>query len=499
MKNEGVKLIGSLLAALTDPRQTKSALAAATKVILNLTAVEAVAIFTIPAGENVLNLVASEGLTPTQFRKLSNLASKEVVMNLIGRADPEILNAPASVFQSGSQTPDSTERRMISSPIRIGDKVAGLLLIIDRSDESLFPLLPIIDSISRAFAQHIRTENALFSEQSRLLEENSKLKSELREKHDFNQLIGSSSEIRLVFEQVAQVAKSNATVLLRGESGTGKEMIANAIHYNSLRSKQPLVKVNCSALPETLIESELFGYEKGAFTGAEKHKPGRFEAADGGTIFLDEIGELPLKTQVKLLRVLQEKEFQRLGSNETIRANVRIIAATNSNLETAIEEGRFREDLFYRLNIFSIFLPPLRERKADILLLAEHFLEKYENEYGKRIRRISTPAIDMLTQYHFPGNVRELENVIERAVIVCDSNVIHSHHLPLSLQTAEETGTSPSGSLDAAVAALEKDLIQDAMKSKRGNVAKAARLLDSTERKIGYKIRKYGIDPHKFK
>jgi len=499
MKNDGVKIIGSLLEALTDPRQTKSALAAATKVVVSLSGVEAVAVFTIPSGENVLNLVASEGLTPAQFRKLSNLASKEIVMNLIGRSDSEILNAPASIFQSGSQSSDSPERRLISSPIRIGDKVAGLLLIIDRRDESLLPLLPIIDSISRAFAQHIRTENALFSEQNRLIEENSKLKSELREKHDFNQLIGSSSEMRLVFEQVAQVAKSNATVLLRGESGTGKEMIANAIHYNSLRSKQPLVKVNCSALPETLIESELFGYEKGAFTGAERHKPGRFESADGGTIFLDEIGELPLKTQVKLLRVLQEKEFQRLGSNETIRANVRIIAATNTNLETAIEKGRFREDLFYRLNIFSIFLPPLRERTADILLLAEHFLEKYENEYGKRIRRISTPAIDMLTQYHFPGNVRELENVIERAVIVCDTNVIHSHHLPLSLQTAEETGTSPSGSLDSAVAALEKDLIQDAMKSMRGNVAKAARLLDSTERKIGYKIRKYGIDPNKFK
>jgi Nif-specific regulatory protein len=305
--------------------------------------------------------------------------------------------------------------------------------------------------------------------------------------------------MRLVFDQVVQVAKSNATVLLRGESGTGKEMIANAIHYNSLRAKQPLIKVNCSALPETLIESELFGYEKGAFTGAEKRKIGRFESADGGTIFLDEIGELPLKTQVKLLRVLQEKEFQRLGSNDTIRANVRIIAATNMNLESAMDDGRFREDLFYRLNIFSIFLPPLRERKADILLLAEHFLEKYESEYVKRIRRISTPAIDMLTQYHFPGNVRELENVIERAVIVCDSNVIHSHHLPLSLQTAEETDTSPKGSLDASVAALEKDLILDALKSARGNVAKAARLLDSTERKIGYKIRKFGLEPSKFK
>lgn len=197
-----------------------------------------------------------------------------------------------------------------------------------------------------------------------------------------------------------QVARTNVTVLLCGESGTGKEMIANAIHFNSLRAKKPLVKVNCTTLPETLIESELFGYEKGAFTGAYKSKKGRFELADGGTLFLDEIGDLPLQTQAKLLRLLREKESKRLGGTETIKVNVRLIAATNKNLEEEISQGRFREDLYYRLNVFTIFLPPLRDRKSDILLLAEYFLEKYEKIHGKHIKRISTPAIDMLTAYH---------------------------------------------------------------------------------------------------
>jgi Nif-specific regulatory protein len=498
MPNPEFQILNSLLTILSDPRQSKSALASATRLLVQLTETDAAAVLTFPHGEDVLNLVSSEGLSPTQFRRLNKQAAKGSFIEFTVGKEPMVTEADPYII--GGDADEGNELSwMLNSPIELGDRVAGVLLVIDSSREKLLQLLPIIPGIGRVFAQHIRTENALFAEQNRLLEENSKLKNELRERHDFSQLIGNSSEMRLVFDQVAQVAKSNATVLLRGESGTGKEMIANAIHYNSLRAKQALIKVNCSALPETLIESELFGYEKGAFTGAEKLKIGRFESADGGTIFLDEIGELPLKTQVKLLRVLQEKEFQRLGSNDTRRANVRIIAATNSNLEVAIESGLFREDLFYRLNIFSIFLPPLRERKADILLLAEHFLEKYEHEHGKRIRRISTPAIDMLTQYHFPGNVRELENAIERAVIVCDSNVIHSHHLPPSLQTAEGTGTAPSGSLDSAVAALEKDLIQDAMKSARGNVAKAARLLDSTERKIGYKIRKYGLDSNKFK
>ena len=295
-----------------------------------------------------------------------------------------------------------------------------------------------------------------------------------------------------MYEQMAQVAATNTTVLIRGESGTGKEMVAHAIHYNSPRANKPFVKVSCAALPDSLIESELFGYEKGAFTGAEQRKKGRFELAEGGTLFLDEIGDINLTTQVKLLRVLQEREFERLGSTETIKVNVRLIAATNKDMERAIAAGTFREDLYYRLNVFTIFVPPLRERKADLLLLVDHFLEKFSREHRKSIKRISTPAIDMLMSYHWPGNVRELENTLERAVLMCDGQVIHGHHLPPSLQTAEASGTVTRVSLSDAVAGFEKDLIQDALKTTRGNRAKAARLLDTTERVLNYKVRKYG-------
>jgi Nif-specific regulatory protein len=216
-------------------------------------------------------------------------------------------------------------------------------------------------------------------------------------------------------------------------------------------------------------------------------------------LFLDEIGDLDLTTQVKLLRVLQEREFERLGGVETIKVNVRLIVATNKDLEEAIKKSQFREDLYYRLNVFTIFMPPLRERKPDILLLAEHFVQKFEREHGKSIKRISTPAIDMLTSYHWPGNVRELENVIERAVLICDSNVIHGHHLPPSLQTAEGSDTVTRLSLTSAIEAYERDLIQDALKTSRGNRAKAAKLLDSTERIIGYKVKKYGLRCDRFR
>jgi Nif-specific regulatory protein len=295
------------------------------------------------------------------------------------------------------------------------------------------------------------------------------------------------------------VARAITTVLLRGESGTGKELIAHAIHYNSPRARKPFIKVSCAALPHDLIESELFGYERGAFTGAHAAKKGRFDVAEGGTLFLDEIGELNLATQVKLLRVLQEREFERLGGTETIRTNIRLVAATNKDLEKAIAAGEFREDLYYRLNVFSIFVPPLRERKPDILLLADYFLEKFSREHGKQVKRISTPAIDMLSSYHWPGNVRELANVMERALVVCDAQVVHAHHLPPTLQTAEASGTAATTTLKESLEAFEKDALQDALKSARGNRARAARLLGTTERIFNYRVRRYGIDYRRFK
>ena len=316
----------------------------------------------------------------------------------------------------------------------------------------------------------------------------------------FQHLIGTSAPIRQVYDQVGQVAKTNTTVLIRGESGTGKEMIAHAIHYNSARSRKPFIKVSCAALPESLIESELFGYERGAFTGAQGLKKGRFELADGGTLFLDEIGDLSLATQVKLLRVLQEREFERLGGTSSVRVNVRLIAATHRPLEKLIPEGAFREDLFYRLNVFTIFVPPLRERKPDIMLLADHFLEKYSTEHSKLIKRISTPAIDMLTSYHWPGNVRELENTIERAVLVCDGAVIHAHHLPPTLQTAEASDTVPRVTLAEAVEAFERDLIQDALKSTRGNWRARVEAARHDRADPGTtKVRKADIDPVRFR
>jgi Nif-specific regulatory protein len=257
--------------------------------------------------------------------------------------------------------------------------------------------------------------------------------------------------------------------------------------------------VSCAALPHDLIESELFGYEKGAFTGAHGSKKGRFELAHGGTLFLDEIGELNLATQIKLLRVLQEREFERLGGTQPIRADIRLVAATNKDLEKAIAVGEFRDDLFYRLNVFAIFVPPLRERKPDILLLADHFVEKFAREHGKDVRRVATPAIDMLMSYHWPGNVRELANAIERGVVVCDGPVLHAHHLPPTLQTAEASGTVSTRSLREVLEAVERDALQDALKSARGNRAKAARLLSTTERIFNYRVRKLGVDWRRFR
>jgi len=356
-----------------------------------------------------------------------------------------------------------------------------------------------IQLVASALLQPIRVQHVIQTEREKLFNENVALKRKLQDEYSFQNIVGNSHQMRDVYEQITQVARSSTTVLLRGESGTGKELIAEAIHFNSLRSEKPFIRVNCAAIPESLIESEFFGYEKGAFTGAVSRKKGRFELADGGTIFLDEVGEISPLTQVKLLRVIQEKQFERVGGTETISVDVRVIAGTNADLEVMIADGKFREDLYYRLNVFAIFLPPLRDRRTDILQLADHFMLKYGRKHGKPNKRISTPAIDMLMRYHWPGNVRELENCIERAVLVCDDNVIHSYHLPPTLQTSESSNTVAHLSLKAAVTAYEKELIQDALKTTRGSQAKAARLLDTSERIIGYKISKYKIDVSRFK
>jgi Nif-specific regulatory protein len=305
--------------------------------------------------------------------------------------------------------------------------------------------------------------------------------------------------MQYVYGLVAQVAASDATVLIRGESGTGKELVAAAIHYSSGRAEKPLIKVHCAALPESIVESELFGHEKGAFTGAIATRKGRFELAHGGSIFLDEIGDLSPATQIKLLRVLQEREFERVGGTSTLKCDVRVIAATNRNLEEAMQQGAFREDLYYRLAVFPIHIPPLRNHKSDILLLADHFIEKYAEENHKKVRRISTSAIDMLMAYHWPGNVRELENCIERGVILSTDGVIHGYHLPPSLQTAESSGTLQQKTLEAALNHLEREMISEALKVSRGNIAKAALALNVTERILGLRIRKYGIQPRKYK
>jgi Nif-specific regulatory protein len=395
----------------------------------------------------------------------------------------------------------SHEISYICVPILLNRKAIGALgadfrFKVERDFDRTVKFLGVVASL---VAQAVRIQRAIDTERDRLREENTHLRLELRERYDFSNILGTSGPMRLVYEQVAQVARTDTTVLVRGESGTGKELIAQAIHYNSLRSKRPFIKVSCAALPESLIESELFGYEKGAFTGAQTSKKGRFELAEGGTLFLDEIGELNLAIQVKLLRVLQGREYERLGGTKTIRANVRLIAATNKDIEKAIADGAFREDLYYRLNVFAIFIPPLRERKPDLLLLADHFLEKASLAHAKHIKRISTPAIDMLMAYHWPGNVRELENAIERAVVVCDGQVVHAHHLPPTLQTAASSSTAMSLSLKDAIAAYEKDLIQDALKTTRGNRAKAARLLNTTGRIMNYKVRQLGIDWRRFR
>ncbi len=333
-------------------------------------------------------------------------------------------------------------------------------------------------------------------EHKNLKSENELLKKQLYEKYKLSAFISQSSKMEEVISVAVRVAESKATILITGENGTGKEVLAKSIHFISPRKDGPFVAVNIPALSETLLESELFGHEKGAFTGAEKMKKGRFELADKGTIFLDEIGDIPLSIQVKLLRVLQEHQFERVGGTESINIDVRIIAATNHNLANKIKDGSFREDLFYRLNIVSIHIPPLRERKEDILPLIDFFMHKYSQENNRSNIEISKEVIDVLMKYNYPGNVRELENIIERAVVLARTSILTTSDLPLTvkgMKFEDQLSELGKGTLTEQVESLEKRLIYDALKESNGNQTKAGKLLGITERNLRYKLQKYEI------
>jgi DNA-binding NtrC family response regulator len=344
--------------------------------------------------------------------------------------------------------------------------------------------------------EHLTTVIRKALEVSDLRAENRKLKAELSRRYEFDNIIGRSEAMQEIFAAIERIAPSRATVLLAGESGVGKDLIARAIHFHSPRRDRPLVKINCTAIPENLMESELFGYEKGAFTGANSSKPGKFEQADTGTVFLDEIGDVPAAIQVKLLRVLQEREFERLGSNVTRRIDVRVIAATNQDLRAALEQGTFREDLYYRLNVVPLNIPPLRERKQDIPFLANHFVKKLAPDTGSRVESLTDAAIQKLMDYHWPGNVRELENVIERSLVMCAGDKLDAADIKLEATPrprAQNSGNHflPDGmTLDQ----YEQELIREALRRADGNKSQAARLLGLTRNALRYRLTQMGLE-----
>lgn len=339
------------------------------------------------------------------------------------------------------------------------------------------------------------------SERQQLISENKILREQLKEKNKISGLIAYSEKMQNVLNTALRVAESKATVLLRGESGTGKEILAKAIHFSSMRKDKPFVAVNCAALNENLLESELFGHEKGSFTGAEKQRRGRFEIADGGTIFLDEIGDLPTATQVKLLRVLQEEQFERVGGTQTINVDVRVITATNKNIEQLIKEGKFREDLYYRINVVTILIPPLRERKDDIVHLINNFISKYLPETRKEKIEFSREAMDILMKYNFPGNIRELENIVHHSIVLSRGDVISSSDLPEQVNSISPEnllmGINDNSTLPEQVDILEKMLVTNALKKTGNNQLQASKLLGISERNLRYRLEKWGMKKDK--
>lgn len=413
---------------------------------------------------------------------------------------PNISKEPLFLNRTGSRNLQKEEIAFICVPIKIEGRVIGAL-----SADRLFGVsvaleedMRVLSILASLVARAVRTRQAINAMRKEVLEENTRLQNALKEQFKPGAFVGVSASLQTVLAQLAQVAGTSATVLIRGESGTGKELIAKTIHANSPRAGQPMVCVNCATLPGELAESELFGHEKGAFTGATGTRKGRFEAATGGTIFLDEIGELPISTQAKLLRVLQEHELQRVGSSDTMKVDVRVVAATNRDLEKMVADNLFRQDLYYRLNVFPIYMPPLRERKDDIPPLVNCFLDKYGSELGKPGLRVAPETMALLSRYEWPGNIRELENIIERAVILTMDGIIRPQHLPAALQPLNTCQLFPKN-LPQAVEQLELKLISEALRDHGGNMGKAAAELGISERIMGLRMKKFGLHFKQFR
>ncbi len=459
-------------------------------------------------GKREISIVAAHGMTPEEVSRGRYQVGEGIVGRVLAGGYPIVIpsigNEP--LFLDRTRARAQLEKRdiaFICVPVKVRSDVVGVLTV-DRvfcENVSFERDVQFLSIVAGSLAQAIRISEMVRDANERILDENATLKEELKGRYRFENIIGISDRMQGVFGQVARVSRSSASVMLRGESGTGKELIARAIHYNSPRSSGPFVKLNCAALPETLLESELFGHEKGAFTGAVGEKRGRFEVADGGTLFLDEIGDLPLGFQVKLLRVLQEKQFERIGSTETLTVDVRLIAATNRHLEEAMRDGTFREDLYYRLNVIPIFLPPLRERREDIPPLIEYFLARFNRENEKAVR-LSEEAFQTLLRYPWPGNIRELEHAVEHAVVMAERATASSADLPLSVTSGPPSVLgAPSSSAEARLSAEaapaqeasdtsdfspfemnERRLILDALGKCGGVQSRAAALLGITPR-----------------
>lgn len=440
------------------------------------------------------------GLSEHEKKRGTYRPGEGITGRVVENGKPVIIEniSKSDIFLDKTKSRSKQERNgtsFIAVPITYKKETIGTLSV-DVKNEGAAALEYLVNFLSVTAAllsQAVRLHQSINEENQKLKEENLKLISRMQDTEPAS-MIGTSGRMQEMYRLINKVAQGMTTVLITGESGVGKELVAAELHQKSPRKDKPFIKFNCAALPANLVESELFGHEKGSFTGAINKRIGRFEQAHGGTVFLDEIGELKPEIQTKLLRVIQEKQIERVGGHRVIDADIRIIAATNRDLMKEVSENRFREDLYYRLNVFPVQVPPLRERKGDIPLLTDYFIKKYSSAIGKTINRISTPAINMLMSYHWPGNVRELESCIERAVILSEEDTIHGFDLPPTLQTIPETHEISKFGLEDHISTVEYELIVEALKQTGGNISKAASNLKISERKLGLRLKRFHIN-----